>query len=365
MDDILFRADQVGSLLRPPELLDPTLVRARAQRDAELHRVEDRAVLESLHQQNKIGLSVFTDGEFRRSGFVTGFIDAVDGFIPGSINAMSWRGGTGDEPASPNTRLVGETLRVRDRIAQVEVDFLRQHAPGPFKITLPSPAMFALTSWQQGVSDSAYSSREEVVADAGMILAEEIRLLALEGLPYLQIDSPHYTHWGDPTLLEAMRADGVNVDTILTASITADNKALAAAGAITTGVHLCRGNSMGRWLSSGGYEPIAERLFGELRCNRLLLEYDSERAGGFEPLRFLPEDKVAVLGLISTKTAQLESRDTLLARIEEATRYVPIERLALSPQCGFASSGRGNPLNVDDQWRKLELVVSVAAEVWP
>jgi methionine synthase II (cobalamin-independent) len=195
---------------------------------------------------------------------------------------------------------------------------------------------------------------------------EEAELLARDGVAYIQLDAPAYTHWADESLTATYRAQGIDRSEFLARSIESDNEILDAArsAGATTGVHLCRGNSMGRWLAEGGYGPIAEKLFTELRCDRLLLEYDSPRAGGFDPLRFVPSDKVVVLGLITTKIGALERRDDVLRRIDEASRHVPIDRLALSPQCGFASSGRGNPLTEDEQWRKLELVVSVARDVW-
>jgi methionine synthase II (cobalamin-independent) len=195
-------------------------------------------------------------------------------------------------------------------------------------------------------------------------LADEAKALSDEGLPYIQLDAPLYTHWADPALKAKYSAAGFDMDRLLPEAIAADNWILNAAKPSVTGVHLCRGNSMGRWLAEGGYDQIAERLFNELRCDRLLLEYDSPRAGDFTPLRFVPKSKVAVLGLITTKHGELESRDELIRRIDEAARCLPLDQLALSPQCGFASSGRGNPLTEEQQWRKLELISEVARKVW-
>lgn len=364
-------SEHVGSLLRPPSLL-----RATEQHDAgelgltALRAARDNAIIGVIEKQKNIGVDVLTDGEYRRTGFITGFMDAVDGFVPRSVPVQSWRGswrgGTGTEVESPNLRVVGARLRARDRIAAGEAAILREHADRPFKITVPGPMMIPMVGWVDGVTDAFYTDRAELARDAAAIIAEEIRLLGEQGVGYLQIDSPSYTHWGDPELVRKMHSAGVNSDELLTSAIAGDNIALDAAQSdVVTAVHLCRGNSMGRWLADGGYEPLAERLFSELRCQRFLLEYDSERAGGFEPLRFMPASKTVVLGLISSKTGLLESRDDLLARIDEASKYVPVERLALSPQCGFASSGRGNPITEDEQWRKLELVVSIADEVWP
>jgi 5-methyltetrahydropteroyltriglutamate--homocysteine methyltransferase len=249
----------------------------------------------------------------------------------------------------------------------VESAFLRERAAGPWKITLPSPLILAMMAHRPGITDAVYAGWEDLVAAAARILADEARQLAAEGVPYVQIDAPAYTQWLDPTLMAALRTAGADADRLLDTAIAADNRVLDAARAegAMTAVHVCRGNSMGRWLVEGGYDGIAERLFTKLRCHRLLLEFDSPRAGGFAPLRYLPPNKMVVLGLITTKTGALEARDELLRRIDAASRIVPLEQLALSPQCGFASTQVGNPLTPDDQWRKLELVASLAREVWP
>ena len=358
-----FRADQVGSLRRPDTLLE---ARARANNPEELRRLEDRAILDALERQRATGIPIFVDGEFRRAGFMTGFPSNVSGFIHGAAVATPWRGGTGEEGASPNTQLlIGDKVRATGRIAADEARFLAEHAPGPFKITLPSPVNFAFLMWRKGVSDAAYPTPSDFLVDAAAILAGEVAQLAAEGVPYVQLDAPTYTHWADDTLKAGYREAGFDLDTFLADAIASENAILdAVPGDVLTGVHLCRGNSVGRWLAEGGYDAMAERLFAELRCDRLLLEYDDARSGTFAPLRFVPEDKVVVLGLVTTKRGRLESRDEVLRRIEEASRYVPLERLALSPQCGFASSGRSNPISEDEQWRKLELVVDVADEVW-
>jgi 5-methyltetrahydropteroyltriglutamate--homocysteine methyltransferase len=358
-----YRADHVGSLLRPQSVHEAIGRRFRQQIDeSALTRVQDEAILDSLEHQRAAGVDVFTDGEFRRFGFLTGFTEAVDGFVVGDPNSLEWRGGTGTEPQTP-IMVVGGRIKARDRVAETEASFMREHSPGPFKITLPSPALFALETWQG--EDSGYSSRAEFIADAAAILAEEAHELAREGASYIQVDAPEYTHFADRVLSEQLHNQGVDAST-LDSAIAADNAIVQAArdaGAVA-GVHLCRGNSIGRWLAEGSYEPIAEKLFTGLQCDRLLLEYDSDRAGGFEPLRFIGDNKIVVLGLISTKSGELESRDEVLRRIEEATTHVPIDRLALCPQCGFASGMQGNPLSAGEQWRKLELVASVADEVW-
>jgi 5-methyltetrahydropteroyltriglutamate--homocysteine methyltransferase len=365
--DRAFRADQVGSLLRPPELMEARAAAATGTIDeAAFLRQEDEAVIAALEQQRRIGLDVFVDGEFRRRGFMTGFVDNVEGFEFTPAARVAWKGGNEPDTVSPNHQITAVAkLRGTGRIAEREARFLREHAPGPFKITLPSPVNFAFISWQQELSAGVYPTPTEFLADAAAILAAEVSALGDDGLPYLQLDAPSYTHWADPSLRDHYAAAGFHLGPFLGDAIAADNALLDAAGPeVVTGVHLCRGNSIGRWMAEGGYDDVAEQLFNELRCDRLLLEYDSPRAGGFAPLRFVPADKVVVLGLLTTKTGGLESRDEILRRIEEAARVVPIERLALSPQCGFASSGEGNPLTEAEQWAKLELVADIAGAVW-
>ncbi len=363
----MYRADQLGSLLRPQYLMEAREAFAAGRIDeSSLVQIEDKAVEQALEAQRRCGIGVFVDGEFRRTGFMTNLADNVEGFEAAVLQTQHWKGSGDQRPPSPNIRIVSGKLRKKHRLCGRDAEYLRRHAGGPFKITLQSPSNFGILSWQQGVSDAAYPNRYEMIADIGRIVADEAAQLAAEGVPYIQIDAPVYTHWADDNLVARYQAAGIDLDRMLGDCIAADNLILDAArsGGATTGFHLCRGNSMGRWMASGGYDRLAERLFNEIRCDRWLLEYDSDRAGTFEPLRFMPQDKTVVLGLITTKSGALERPEDVLTRIKEATQYVPLERLALSPQCGFASSGRGNPLSEDEQWSKLALVASVAAEVW-
>ena len=362
------RADQVGSLLRPSALLQARVDFSAGRLDLEgLRTEEDRAILAALHRQRECGLDVLTDGEFRRASFTGGFVEAVEGFVEAEAKAIPWKGGTGAQPPPRRTRVMAGRLRPLGRIADVEARFMRDHAGGTFKITLPSPLLFAQAAFHLDDRDGAYLSRAELIADAASILADEAGELAAEGVPYIQVDAPGYARWADPNLAASGQANGIDMDELLRVAIAGDNRVLEAARAAgaMTAVHCCRGNWMGRWLAEGGYDPIAEKLFARLRCDRLLLEYDSPRAGGFGPLRFVPSNKVVVLGLITTKSGEMESRDPLLRRIDEASRILPLEQLALSTQCGFASTQAGNPLTHEQQWRKLELVASLAREVWP
>ena len=363
------RADQLGSLLRPAALVAARQKLASGEISMdELRAAEDAAILDALKMQRMAGVDVFVDGEYRRFSFMTSFTEALDGFVPAPPNAhpMAWRGGSGEPDRSTNAQVVGAKLRLKHRIAETEASFLAAHAPGPFKITLPSPLLFAQVGYRTEISQAAYGSRGELMRELAGFLHGEIAALIAEGTPYIQIDAPGYTHFADPALREAYRSAGVDPDVALDEAVAADNACIAGieGEGVALAVHLCRGNSRGRWLAEGSYEPIAERLFAGLNFQRFLLEYDSDRAGGFEPLRFLPKDKTVVLGLVSTKSPQMETQESLLRRIDQAAAYVPMERLALSPQCGFASSIPGNPLSQDDQQRKLSLVAEVARKAW-
>ncbi|HEX8969127.1 MAG TPA: hypothetical protein VF937_14690 [Chloroflexota bacterium] len=379
----MFRADQVGSFLRSPALKD-----ARAAREAgtlspdQLRQIEDDEILRVIDMQKEVGIDVFSDGEFRRGGWASDFQDAVEGYVPGSPPVtMSWHTGGDGEAATPQqgppagaggggagfTRVIGGKLRPRRRLTEHEVSFLKQHAPGPFKMTMPAATYVVTRGYKPGVTDSVYESRTAVLRDAAAIIGHELEALAGEGVPYLQLDNPHYPDYISDERREQWRGLGVDPDQALRDDIAADNASVAGLdrSRVTVGMHLCRGNGpLGRWHTAGGYERIAEQVFGGIDVDRFLLEYDSERAGGFEPLRFMPPGKIVVLGLITTKSGQLETEDTLLRRIDEAARFVPIENLALSPQCGFASTLVGNPLSADEQRRKLELVVRTARKVW-
>jgi 5-methyltetrahydropteroyltriglutamate--homocysteine methyltransferase len=363
------RADQVGSLLRPPELVQALGQLFAGQLAPErLREIEDRAIEVALEGQKRTGIDVYTDGEFRRIVYLTGLAQAVDGFAMGQGELLPWKATGGDVPqemADFHPPVVADRLRLKARVAGEESAFMRAHVPGQFKITLPSPAHFAESSYKPGLTDKAYPTRSDLLADITRILADEAGQLAREGVPYVQVDAPTYTWFADSSYDDWYSAHGIDKLPWLQEVIAADNQILdaARAGGAVTAVHLCRGNGMGAWLASGGYDPIAEQVFS-LRSDRLLLEYDTERAGTFEPLRLVPSDKVVVLGLVSTKIPELESADDLLRRIDTAARFVPAERLALSTQCGFASDFRGNPLSKDDQWRKLELVASVSQRAW-
>jgi 5-methyltetrahydropteroyltriglutamate--homocysteine methyltransferase len=360
-----FRADHVGSLLRPTALLEARAAYANGQLGLEaLRQAEDDAVLEALQLQRHAGLEIFTDGEYRRGSWLTDLADAVEGFVPDRV-LLEWHGPGGGTEAS-TARVVGGRLQQKRRLTAHEVIFLKAQAPGPIKMTVPCPSNYAIASYKPGISEPFYPSREALLRDITAIIRREVESLLAEGVAYVQLDAPFYAHYLDPTVRAQTHASGVDVDQLLAQSIAADNACVAglAQAGVTLGLHICRGNSRSRWYAQGGYEPIAERLFAEMAVDTLLLEYDSDRAGGFEPLRFVPRGKTVVLGLITTKEPRLESPDELRRRVDEATRYVPLENLALSPQCGFASVVAGNLLSWDEQRRKLELVVDTARRIW-
>jgi 5-methyltetrahydropteroyltriglutamate--homocysteine methyltransferase len=362
------RAEHVGSLLRPPELLAARTAHERGEIDREaLRMIEDQAILAVLKLQRDIGLGIVTDGEYRRASWLSGFTDAVEGFVA-AAGTREWKGDGGKTVAggSHRSRAIATRLRKTGRIAAHEASFLTRHAEVPFKITLPSPIVYLTSGYKPGITDKVYPTRKELATDLVAILREEILALVAEGVPYIQIDAPQYTQLADPSLRDWVRQSGWDPDRAIDEAIAADKACIAGIRrpGRTIAVHLCRGNYRGLWRAEGGYDPLAERLFNAFDVDRFLLEYDSERAGTFEPLRFVPKGKIVVLGLVTTKGPQLESQDELLRRIEEAARHMPIEYLALSPQCGFATQAGGNPLSFDDQRRKLELIVDTAHKVW-
>ena len=244
----------------------------------------------------------------------------------------------------------------------------QQHSPGDVKMTLPTANQFPAIMYKNGVSERAYGTRSEFLWDLVPIVKAEIQALANEGVKYIQLDAPRYSYYIDPKWRRYVKEEmGLDPEQALDEAIRVDNACLEGAkrGGVTLAIHLCRGNNRSHWYAEGGYDPIAEKLFNQLKVDAFLLEYESERAGTLEPLRFVPKGKVVVLGLVSSKLPELESQTQLVRRIEEASRYVPIENLALSPQCGFASAMEGNLLSEEQQWRKLQLVVETARTVWP
>ena len=360
-----YRADHIGSLLRPQELLEARREGANTERVREL---EDRHIVRLLAKQKELGLDIFTDGELRRRNFMSDFTDAVAGFDLDDVVARSWQAGqTKTAGVSSVTGIVTAKLRAIRPLTADELEFMKLQSPGAIKMTLPSATQFPAISFKRGVTDKVYANHSALLWDIVNILKAELARLASDGVNYIQIDAPRYSYFMDPKWREWIRTEmKIEPDALLDDSIRADNACFEAARrpGVTLGLHLCRGNNRSHWYAEGGYDTVAEKMFNTMAVDRFLLEYDDERSGTFAPLRFVPKGKTVVLGLVSSKRPQLESADELLRRIEQASRYVPVENLALSPQCGFASTMEGNLLTEDEQWAKLALVVNTARRAW-
>jgi 5-methyltetrahydropteroyltriglutamate--homocysteine methyltransferase len=362
-----YRADHIGSLLRPTELLQ-FRGSERVDRD-QLRALEDKYILHVLQRQKDLGFKIFTDGELRRLNFMSDFNEAVEGINDSDNLLRSWQAGaTGSSTQVSRVPgiVVGKIKQIR-RLTQHEVAFMKQHSPGDIKITLPTANQFPAIYYKRGISDKVYSSHSALLWDIVPIIKAEVQALVNEGVQYVQIDAPRYSYYIDPKWRSYIKNEiELDPDQALDEAIRADNACLEGAkrAGVVLAIHLCRGNNRSQWYAEGGYDAIAEKLFGQLGVDSFLLEYESERAGTFEPLRFVPRGKTVVLGLVSSKLPQLESQDQLKRRIEEASKYVPLENLAISPQCGFASTMEGNLLTEDEQWRKLKLVVDTTKSVW-
>ena len=360
-----YRADHIGSLLRPAELLQ---ARNTNSDTAQLRALEDKHILRVIERQKDLGFKIFTDGELRRGNFMSDFNDAVEGIDEGVAVARTWQTGTGpsSRPSMVPGTVVGKIKQTR-RLTGHEFAFVKQHSPGDVKVTLPTVNQFPAIYYKKGISDKVYPTYSDFLQDIVPIIKAEIAALVSEGAQYVQIDAPRYSYYIDPKWRSYVKNEmGVDPDQALDEAIRTDNACLEGAkrpGTILA-IHLCRGNNRSQWYAEGGYDAIAEKLFGRLNVDAFLLEYESERAGTFEPLRFVPPGKTVVLGLVSSKLAELESEDQLARRIEEASKYVPLEHLAISPQCGFASTMEGNLLTEDQQWQKLKLVIDTARRVW-
>jgi 5-methyltetrahydropteroyltriglutamate--homocysteine methyltransferase len=360
----VYRADVVGSLLRPEYLKE-----ARRQHeagdlsDADFKVIEDRAVDAAIQMQIDAGLDVITDGELRRYAFFGHLIDATEGFDKLGGWAIPFHDEEGDEIVFPRPVVVEKLKRKRHLCAE-EFSYLRARAAGhPTKSTLIS-AQQAAAYYDPERSKGAYANIEAYLADVVDILRAEVAELIRLGCTYIQLDAPQYAALLDPEIREGYRQRGNDPDNLLDRCIELDNAVIGDHPGITFGIHLCRGNNQSRYYASGGYDPIAAQVFQRTNFDTFLLEYDDARSGGFEPLAHVPDDRVVVLGLVTTKKPALESQDELTRRIHEAGQYVPLDRLALSPQCGFASTEEGNLLTEAEQSAKLRLVAETARVVW-
>jgi 5-methyltetrahydropteroyltriglutamate--homocysteine methyltransferase len=367
---ITARADVVGSLLRPPELLEARRRFAEGKiSSAEFKRVEDGAVDRAIALQERAGLPVVTDGEMRRESFQSQMVEAVEGFGEHTIDAYLWGEWHGDEAVGdtkverPATLGVVGKLRRRRFLSLEEFVYARARTDRTIKVTLPSPSLYA-NFWSPELSMEAYPTLDDFLEDVAEILREEVEELVRLGATYIQLDAPHYPLLLDPKTREFYEGRGWDFDRWMSRGIELDNHVTGEHPGVTFAFHLCRGNQGSRWLVSGSYEPLARRIFERIGAERLMLEYDDERSGGFEPLAYVPEDKIAVLGLVTTKTPRQEEPEELEARLREASGFVPLERLALSSQCGFATSVIGNAISVEDEEHKLRTIVETAERVW-
>ena len=361
-----YRADHVGSFLRPAELL---AARNNPATDSQhLHALEDRHIQRILAKQKELGFEFATDGELRRRNFMSDFTDAVEGFDMGDAVTRNWKAGDMKAaPVSSVSGIVNKKLRQARPLTGHELPFLQAQSTVAIKMTLPSATQFPAISFKADVTDKIYKDHSALLWEIVDIMKSDLAKLSSDGVGYIQIDAPRYSYYMDPKWRDWIRKEmKADPDAALDEAIKADNACFQAARrpGVTLGIHLCRGNNRSHWYAEGGYDAIADKMFGTLDVDRFLLEYDDERSGTFAPLRFIPKGKTVVLGLVSSKLPQMEERDVLVKRIEEASRYVPMENLALSPQCGFASTAEGNLITEGRQWAKLKLVVDTARHVW-
>jgi 5-methyltetrahydropteroyltriglutamate--homocysteine methyltransferase len=375
VDVKLLRVDQVGSLLRPQSLKDAFADYGQGKiNETDLQRAQAESIRDVVAKQVAHDLPIVVDGEFRRTSFMESFsvVAGVEEWQAGvktyhQILAREDTGAStshkGQDPILLNRKRVTARLRLMRNTLLDDFRFTQNLTDRPVKVTLISVDRIS-QCFDGEASRSVYSSTEEFLRDVVAVERQMISQLAEEGCHYVGIDGPGYTAYVDPDSLAAMDARGEDPMANLERSITADNEVIDSFPGITFGVHVCRGNRQSMWHREGHYDAIAEKLFTGLNHQRLLLEYDTERAGSFEPLRFVPKGKIAVLGLITTKVGRVESVDELRRRIDEAARYLPLEQLAISPQCGFASSIRGNLLSEEEQFRKLDVMIETAAKVW-
>jgi len=363
-----FRADHVGSLLRPPELL-----RARAEHQAgrlsaeELRHVEDAAIRDAVRMQEEIGLEGVTDGEFRRGSWHMDFIYQIGGVTRAEQRlTIQFRNEGGTLEFNPTAHLVSGKLQLEKTIFGEDFAFLKSVAKATPKLTIPSPSMVHYRGGRAAIEESVYPDMDAFWQDIGAVYSQEIAALQRLGCTYLQLDDTSLAYLNDPAQRAYVNSIGGDGEHQHLTNIRVINAALANKPAgMTVCTHMCRGNFRSSWMAEGGYDHVAEALFGELAVDGFFLEYDDARSGGFEPLRFAPKgNKRVVLGLVTSKRAALETKDDLKRRIEEAAKYVPLEQLCLSPQCGFSSTVDGNALTQAEQIGKLRLVVETAREIW-
>jgi 5-methyltetrahydropteroyltriglutamate--homocysteine methyltransferase len=361
-----FRADHVGSLLRSAALKDARERRASGVLSAAAFKeIEDREVEGVIKKQEAVGLKAVTDGEYRRISWNIDFLEQLD-------NVESYAGerkvkfsSSGAQPRQVLLRVIGKLGSYKPHPMIEHFKFLAAHAKAMPKMTIPSPSSLHFRYGRDAVPETLYPNMDDFYRDLGQTYSKAVEAFAQAGCRYLQLDEVNLTYLCDPSLRKLITDRGEDPATLPAAYAKMINAAIAGIpGDMTITMHLCRGNFRSNFVASGGYEPVAEMLFNAINVHGYFMEYDSERAGGFEPLRFVPKGKTVVLGLVTSKTGTLESKDAIKRRIEEATKYIPLDQLCLSPQCGFASTEEGNVLAEDEQWAKLRMIVELADEVW-
>ena len=362
------RADHVGSLLRPAAVREARAARERGELGAEqLRAVEDEAVREVVRRQEEAGLRVVTDGELRRGYWHLDFVFSLRGIEPGPAFSVPFHTPEGEVVlwGEPSRRATGP-VALEGTVFGADLAAVQGAATSAVpKLSIPSVNHVHSAVTPADLTGSGYADPAALLADVQEAYREQVRRLVAQGLRYLQVDDVSLAILADPAISGRLADAGLGVAEVAAQHVDSVNATLAGRPAdLVVGTHLCRGNFRSSWAATGGYEAVAEQLFGRLDVDRYFLEYDDERSGGFEPLRFLPPGKTAVLGLVTSKTPELESKDDLKRRIDEAARFAPLEQLAISPQCGFASTAEGNALTEEQQWAKLRLVVEVAEEVW-
>jgi 5-methyltetrahydropteroyltriglutamate--homocysteine methyltransferase len=363
-----FRADHVGSLLRPPQLLAAREQHRAGQLDADgLRAVEDEAIRDVVAMQEEVGLQSATDGEFRRTSWHMDFIYALGGITTTDEKIqVHMRNATGEVDFESAGVRVAEPISLPETIFGDAFDYLsRQVTTATPKLTIPSPSMVHYRGGRAAIDESVYPEMDAFWDDLTAAYAEQVRRLAEQGCTYLQLDDTSLAYLNDPAQRALQAASGSDSEHQHELYIRNINKAISGRPeSLSVTTHMCRGNYRSSWAAEGGYDFVAEALFSELDVDGFFLEYDDERSGGFAPLRFVPPGKQVVLGLVTTKRGELEDRDTLKRRIDEAAKYVPLDQLCLSPQCGFSSTVEGNTLSQAEQVAKLRLIVETAAEVW-
>lgn len=361
-----FRADHVGSLLRPKPLLD---MRARYHSGdisaEELRAAEDEAIRDAVKKQENVGLQSITDGEFRRTYFHLDFLEQVGGVTVSGAIAANPDAKPAKDGFTPPRLAVTSKLRHKKNIQVDDFNFLKSQVSTTPKVSIPSPTMVHFRGGRAAIDIHSYPDMDEFFEDLAQVYRDEIQALYDAGCRYIQMDDTNLAYLCDPKMRQGAIDRGDDPNELPRTYAALINSVIdGRPDDLTIGVHMCRGNFRSTWFAQGGYEPVAEVLFNEMNVDAYFMEYDDERSGDFSPLRFVPENKTVVLGVVTSKTGDLEAKDFVIKRIKEAAKYMPLENMCLSPQCGFSSTVHGNELTEDAQWAKLEMIVNTAREVW-